>query len=422
MCTTLVRPGIGTSRPQTPSLVLSSSCLFSSSIRPPRPQHMCNRKRPIKIIIYTPWLKRKIHDIFNFLLCFGVIVPAALVFARQLNTCASVVDSKLPTNLNSGTPSDYHLAYRWLYTLVYRPDTFFTQPSLMERAGCEVFLYHKELAVHLYYFVFVDVLFYFIYVLQGSTWLIDPHWQLLPMCMSVFYFLHPDATHNLEHHPRALLTFGLVVVWAVRLLHNYFRREEWHFGAREDWRYANMRKQHGVFFIFTQFFVVSLAQHGMLVGLTLPLSQAMLSGGSPLNWIDGVALLLCVSGIAIGFIADNQLHAYMSTPNKPLLFETGLWKYSRHPNHFGEQTWWMGLLLFGVAASAKSNGGLLSLATWWPIAFGVLFNHPLDTFVTLPLIEHRMLRRPERVKVYKEYQARTSLLFPLPPKRKRKIR
>jgi len=64
----------------------------------------------------------------------------------------------------------------------------------------------------------------------------------------------------------------------------------------------------------------------------------------------------------------------------------------------------------------------LSLATWWPIAFGVLFNHPLDTFVTLPLIEHRMLRRPERVKVYKEYQARTSLLFPLPPKRKRKIR
>ena len=50
--------------------------------------------------------------------------------------------------------------------------------------------------------------------------------------------------------------------------------------------------------------------------------------------------MVCLTGIAVGYAADNQLRAYMSNPNKPVLLETGLWKFSRHPNHFGEQTWW----------------------------------------------------------------------------------
>jgi protein-S-isoprenylcysteine O-methyltransferase Ste14 len=86
----------------------------------------------------------------------------------------------------------------------------------------------------------------------------------------------------------------------------------------------------------------------------------------------------------------------------------GLWRYSRHPNHFGEQTWWIGLLLFGVAAKSA----------FWPICFGVCFNHPIDSFATLQLIEERMVSRPERVKAWEEYCKRTSMLVPLPPSSK----
>jgi steroid 5-alpha reductase family enzyme len=376
------------------------------------------REKPIKVFIYTPWLTRKVYDLFNFIICFGVIIPAAYFLKYQLNTCPHKINTTKPTNLNSGADTEYHLAYRWLYTLTRRQDVFFQSPNMMERAACEIFMLHKTLWVHLMFFAFVDIGFYLIYLLQNSTWLIDPHWQLLPMCISIFYFLHPSATLVVDgensHHPRAILTLGLLLLWAFRLLHNYFRRENWHFGEREDWRYAEMRKNHGIFFTVSQFFVVNLAQHGMLVGLTLPLSRAMESSGSELNWIDCVAFLFCSAGIVIGFFADNQLHAYMNMKNKPLLLETGLWKYSRHPNHFGEQIWWVGLLLFGVAASAESNNGIFSITTWWPIAFGVCFNHPLDTFVTLKLIEDRMLRRPERAEIYKKYQERTSLILPLP--------
>lgn len=116
------------------------------------------------------------------------------------------------------------------------------------------------------------------------------------------------------------------------------RREEWHFGLGEDWRYADMRREHGAAWVVTQFFAVSLAQHGMLVGLTLPLQPAMAADGAPLGVLDAVACAICVLGISFGCVADNQLRQYMLTPPpKPILLETGLWRYSRHPNHFGAE-------------------------------------------------------------------------------------
>jgi steroid 5-alpha reductase family enzyme len=382
---------------------------------------------------------RRGWDLLNFILMLGVCVPPALLLSYSLQTCPDLVDATHPTNLNANPSSPVHLFGRWLYTITLRSDTLYHQSDLINRAACELFLWHPIVWVNVAYFVFVDIGFYIIYLLQGSTWLIDPHWQLLPMCMSLFYYVHPNAivivgadggggagagagdgagslgvgggiVAATAHHPRAVITLILLWLWGFRLLNNYFRREEWHVGEREDWRYADMRKQHGYFFLVTQFFAVSLAQHGMLVGLTMPLSAAMSSSGEMLNWLDGVALCLCLTGILVGFVADNQLYAYMTMKNKPVLLETGLWRYSRHPNHFGEQTWWVGLLLFGVASGAPL----------WPICFGVLFNHPLDTLVTLPMIEQRMLRRPERVAAFKEYQQCTSLIVPLPPSVKQK--
>jgi len=279
--------------------------------------------------------------------------------------------------------------------------------------SCHVYLHHPFLFVNLLYFVVVDLGFWAIYLAQGSTWLIDPHWQFIPMCIAFFYYSHPGAdtaAHTTAPNSRAWIAMVLVLVWAGRLLHNYFRRERWHFGRVEDWRYADMRKSHGKWWWLTQFFAVSLAQHGMLVGLTMPLQPAMMMSPAatlPLNVWDALAVALCLAGIIIGAFSDNQLWDYMQLGkrDKPIVLDTGMWRYSRHPNHFGEQTWWCGVLCLGIAAGAPL----------WPICFGVCFNHPLDTFVTLGLIEERMLRRPERRAQFKAYQRRTSLLVPMPP-------
>ena len=163
---------------------------------------------------------------------------------------------------------------------------------------------HPFLFVNLVYILVVDIGFYIIYLLQGSTWLIDPHWQLIPQSIAAFWFTHPNSQG--ASHPRALITMAFLNVWAFRLLHNYCRRERWNFGLGEDWRYADMRKSQGLLWVINQFFAVSLAQHGMLVGLTMPLEATMAADGQPLNELDAVAAVVCVMGITIGFSTKNN--------------------------------------------------------------------------------------------------------------------
>ena len=89
----------------------------------------------------------------------------------------------------------------------------------------------------------MTVLFWLINLGQGSTWLIDPYWTLVPPLVCMLYQYHPKA----EADPmRAAVLLVLVLVWAARLTHNYLRREQWHFGWREDWRFAEYvgRRRH----------------------------------------------------------------------------------------------------------------------------------------------------------------------------------
>ena len=332
-------------------------------------------------------------DTLNALLMLGVMIPPALlVHYHRVNCDAGEGDAGGGTGAPELFDAARAVAKEWA-------------GGEVGAASCHTYLHLPFLFVNLLYFVVVDLGFWGIYLAQGSTWLIDPHWQFIPVCIAGFYYSHPSAAAS---NPRAWIAMVLVLVWAGRLLHNYFRRERWHFGRVEDWRYADMRKSHGKWWWLTQFFAVSLAQHGMLVGLTMPLQPAMMDDNHAINVLDVLAIGICLAGIVFGALSDNQLWDYMQLEKskKPIVLDTGLWRYSRHPNHFGEQAWWCGILCLGVAAGAG----------FWPICFGVLFNHPLDGLVTLQLIEQRMLRRPERNEQFRAYQRRTSLLVPMPPR------
>mmetsp|Transcript_12702 Transcript_12702/g.44781 ORF Transcript_12702/g.44781 Transcript_12702/m.44781 type:complete len:130 (+) Transcript_12702:1-390(+) len=103
----------------------------------------------------------------------------------------------------------------------------------------------------------------------------------------------------------------------------------------------------------------------------------------------------------VGRRADLELAAYSAAPRRPKVLDSGLWRLCRHPNHLGEQVWWVGVSLFAVSA-----GGA------WPDALGFLFNHVLDTCGTLPLIRTRMLARPQRAHDYAAYMHQTPLVYP----------
>lgn len=188
------------------------------------------------------------------------------------------------------------------------------------------------------------------------------------------------------------------------------RRERWAVGRQEDWRYADMRRRFGRNWSWISFFAGYIAQHPMLVGLTLPLYPAfgldLQDPLPPFSVMDWAAFVVCAAGISVGFVADNQLFAYMkanatrSSDEKLKVLDSGLWALSRHPNHLGEQLFWVGLLLVALGQGA----------TW--CAFGVLYNHSIDTFVTLHLIEGRMLSQNDRAAEYRRYMERTPILVP----------
>lgn len=150
-----------------------------------------------------------------------------------------------------------------------------------------------------------------------------------------------------------------------------------------------------------------LSKQVFIFGVCLPL-YIVHSVNKPLNIWDLIASVMCVSGIAYAYVADTQLHIFVSKNEKlkeegkamvPNLDE-GLWYYSRHPNYVGEQLWWWGLAIFGW-----SLGG----GTW--VFVGALINTLCLAYVTT-LVEKRMLKQEYRVEAYKMYQRTTPIWVP----------
>ncbi|CAM9851003.1 unnamed protein product [Phaeothamnion confervicola] len=279
-------------------------------------------------------------------------------------------------------------------------------------------------------FVFVNIvmfaqmlLFWLISIAQRSTWLIDPYWTIIPPLIAIFYRTHPLASFD---RVRSAISLALLAAWSVRLTHSYFRREAkqqgFAVGKREDWRFADMRRKDPRNFWWTSLFLAYLSQQVMLVGLCLPYLAIHFGGSSkaiPWGAADVTAAAACIVGLALAHFSDTQLHRFVSEnarlaaigQPKVKVLDTGLWRFSRHPNHFGEQAFWWGTAIFGWSSASGSCGG----GVWWPFA-GTLFNSCVMAHVTR-LVEQRMLADSSRAKQFREYCQRTSIWVPWPPRR-----
>lgn len=262
---------------------------------------------------------------------------------------------------------------------------------------CATVMHSPVIFANVLFFVNVTVGFWLIGLLQRSFWLIDPYWTIIPPLLGHLYRAHPLATFD---GWRSTITLGLLWVWSARLTHSYFRREDWKFGQREDWRYTKMAVDYPRLWPLLSFFAVGLAQQPMLIGISLP-AYSVHFIEAPLSLLDALATVGCVAGLAVAWIADNELRVYMTSEPKPPLLDSGLWHYSRHPNYFGEQLWWWSYSLFAVR-----------LGQPWMV-LGTAFNSLILATVTL-MTEERMLRGwdARRAALYREYMRSTSVLIP----------
>ncbi|KAD3336770.1 hypothetical protein R6Q59_028163 [Mikania micrantha] len=263
--------------------------------------------------------------------------------------------------------------------------------------------HHPLLLVNTLFFFNINVLFWLISLIQSSNWMIDVYWTVIPVLLVHYFQSHPSSQFNLG---RSRTVVGLTWVWAMRLTHSYFRREKWQWGAREDWRFTDLARQYGKNWWWVSFFAVYLIQQVFLIGVCMPM-YIVHSVDTPWNIWDTFAVIMCITGIVFAYVADTQLHAFVTRNEKlkeignalvPNL-DSGLWYYSRHPNYFGEQVWWWGLAIFGW------NLG----CTW--VWIGAVVNTMCLGYVTV-LVERKMVKLEYRAEEYKTYQKRTSVWIP----------
>lgn len=226
----------------------------------------------------------------------------------------------------------------------------------------------------------------------------DPYWSISPPAMVVFWGLssYSDAADG----PRVALVSGLVFMWGARLTYNWLRR--WSGVADEDWRYAQMRRKAGRGYWLVSLLGFHLFPTVLVFVGCLPLAAALTSG-APLGPLGLAGVIVMLAGTGIEAVADQQLRDFcLRDRGFAETLSSGLWRYSRHPNYFGEWLFWVGLYLVGLDADPGS---------WWTVVGpGLMLS--LFMFISIPMIEARMLRRRA---YYAERIQRVSSFVPWPP-------
>ena len=199
---------------------------------------------------------------------------------------------------------------------------------------------------------------------------------------------------------RGLLVSGLVLVWGIRLAVHIHSRNR---GRGEDPRYRAWREEWGRWFVLRSFLQVFMLQGILLLLVALPVLFVNQAPPAPLGWFDLLGLVIWLTGFCFEALGDWQLRAFISNPaNKGRLMTGGLWRYTRHPNYFGEVTLWWGIWLMTLALP----GGWLTVVGPITITFLIL------KVSGIPMLEKPYQDRPD----FQEYQHRTSAFFPLPPR------
>ncbi len=198
-----------------------------------------------------------------------------------------------------------------------------------------------------------------------------------------------------------ILINSLVSLWGLRLFLHINAR---HKGKEEDGRYQVWRKSWGKLFIPRSYFQIFILQGFFLFLVSIPVLIASQNPTEKITPTLIIGFFLWIIGFLFETIGDKQLSEFIKNPeNKGKLMTDGLWKYSRHPNYFGEVTQWWGIWLIALS----SQNGLIGIIG--PITITILI-----VFVSgIPLLEKKYKGRPD----FEEYKKRTRVFFPLPQKR-----
>ena len=246
-------------------------------------------------------------------------------------------------------------------------------------------------------------------IVTGEVSWVDRLWPILPpvYCLIVASAMGFDSA-------RVDVMTVLAILWGARLTHNFARKGGFKPGG-EDYRWAHVRKRAGpVGFQVLNITFIAPGQMLLIWLFTSPVHQAWQFGDASFNWLDGLATALFVLLFVVQATADQQMWNFQQDKKRRIaagqevaqpFITSGLFRYCRHPNYLCEIGMWVTFYLFGVAAS----GEWLHWTGLGCIGLVLLF---------IPSMRLGESISASKYPGYRDYQANTAALIPLPRRRR----
>ena len=231
-------------------------------------------------------------------------------------------------------------------------------------------------------------------VIKRDVSIVDSFWSLFFLLGAVVYAVSVDASGA-----RVMLLLSLVALWALRLS-VYLTWRNW--GESEDRRYQAIRARNEPGFTWKSLYLVFGLQGVLAFIIALPI-LAGLGDAAPLGLFDYAGAVVWGIGFILEVVADRQLARFKADRSKRgKVLDTGLWRYTRHPNYFGEAMLWWGFYLIAIGTGS-----------WWTLFAPLLMTFLLLKVSGVTLLEADIQeRRPD----YRAYIARTNAFVPWRPK------
>jgi steroid 5-alpha reductase family enzyme len=240
-------------------------------------------------------------------------------------------------------------------------------------------------------------------ITHDHSW-VDRIWSIVPAVYVWVFAGYAGLTD-----PRLNVMAVLVTLWAARLTFNFARKGG--YTGTEDYRWPILRARMNTWqFEIFNFFFISLYQNVILLLIALPALTAYENRSTPFGALDVVIAVLFLGFLIGETVADQQQWNFQKAKKaggavfRPRFLQSGLWKFSRHPNFFFEQAQWWALFFFGAVAA----GSVLQ----WTVLGAVLLT---TLFIGSTIFTESITR--SRYPEYADYQATTSPVVPWPPRR-----
>jgi steroid 5-alpha reductase family enzyme len=230
-------------------------------------------------------------------------------------------------------------------------------------------------------------------LLFANSSVYDPYWSVAPVVILVFWMMPRGISFTITD----ILFLVAVVVWAVRLTLNWAIR--WKGLDHQDWRYVMLKEKTPHLWFLTNLVGINVMPT-IIVFLALIPAYFGIGPKGALNNLTVLGFAMCAVAVLIQAIADKQMDFFRENKSfKNQCIDRGLWRYSRHPNYFGEVLFWWGIWLMQMGVTPQK----------WATVIGPVVMTLLFLFVSIPMMERYILLSKTS---YNSYQKQVSMFLP----------